>query len=101
MEDTKQLHSKVKSILYALTGITLTENKDIMITNRLDKLKRNTKFTGTIDELLLKVEDGNFTTDFINTFTTNKTHFFREDFHFVDLRDRVLPQFNNNEIQMY
>ncbi len=40
---------------------------------------------------------------FINTFTTNKTHFFREDFHFLDLRDRVLPQFNkeNNEIQMY
>ncbi len=64
MEDIKQLHDKVKSILYSLTGITLTENKDIMITNRLDKLKRNTKFVGTIDELLAKIEDGDFTKDF-------------------------------------
>ncbi len=103
MNETKQLHDKVKSILYSLTGITLTENKDIMITNRLDKLKRNSKFSGTIDQLLEKVAAGEFTTEFINTFTTNKTHFFREDFHFLDLKDRVIPEFvkNNQEIKMY
>ena len=102
MNETKQLHDKVKSILYSLTGITLTENKDIMITNRLDKLKRNTKVSGSIDQLLDRITNGEFTTEFINTFTTNKTHFFREDFHFKDLKDRVLPEFNNNqEIQMY
>jgi chemotaxis protein methyltransferase CheR len=103
MNETKQLHDKVKSILYSLTGITLTENKDIMITNRLDKLKRNSKFSGTIDQLLEKVASGEFTTEFINTFTTNKTHFFREDFHFLDLKDRVIPEFNKNnqEIKMY
>ena len=103
MNETKQLHDKVKSILYSLTGITLTENKDIMITNRLDKLKRNSKFNGTIDQLLDKVASGEFTTEFINTFTTNKTHFFREDFHFLDLKDRVIPEFNKNnqEIKMY
>ena len=40
---------------------------------------------------------------FINTFTTNKTHFFREDFHFEDLKTRVLPEFDklNKEIKMY
>jgi len=52
MENIKELHDKVKKILYSLTGITLTENKDIMINNRLDKLKRNTKHTGNIDDLL-------------------------------------------------
>jgi len=103
MENMKELHETVKSILYSLTGITLTENKDIMINNRLDKLKRNTKYTGSIEDLLSVIADGKFTTEFINTFTTNKTHFFREDFHFVDLKDRVLPKFlnSNQEIKMY
>ncbi|WP_198305790.1 CheR family methyltransferase [Arcobacter vandammei] len=87
------VHNRVKKILYSLTGITLTENKEIMISNRIDKLKRNCKFYGDIMELLDMVEQGKYETDFINTFTTNKTHFFREDFHFVDLKDRVLPKF--------
>jgi chemotaxis protein methyltransferase CheR len=104
MADNKQLFDKVKSLLYSLTGITLTENKDIMISNRLDKLKRNTGFRGDdIDELLNKIAAGEFITEFINTFTTNKTHFFREEFHFEDLKNRVLPEFikNNQEIHMY
>lgn len=87
-----------------MAGITLTENKDIMIANRLDKLIRNTGFNGNISQLLDEIEHNKkFTTEFINTFTTNKTHFFREDFHFVDLRDRVLPMFEklNSEIKMY
>lgn len=103
MDKITELHNKVKSILYSLTGITLTENKDIMINNRLDKLKRNTKYTGNIEDLLDLIEEGKYTTEFINTFTTNKTHFFREDFHFVDLKDRVLPEFikNRQSINMY
>lgn len=103
MSDTKQLHDKVKSILYSLTGITLTENKDIMISNRLDKLKRNTGFDGNIEDLLDIIQNGEFVTEFINTFTTNKTHFFREEFHFEDLRARVLPEFDkaNKQISMY
>ncbi len=41
--------------------------------------------------------------EFINSFTTNKTHFFREDFHFLDLKDRVLPEFakQGKSISMY
>jgi len=101
MLDQKVVHERVKKILYSLTGITLAENKDIMITNRLDKLKRNVNFDGDINKLLDSIEHGENVTEFINTFTTNKTHFFREDFHFVDLRDRVLPQFISKEIKMY
>ncbi|HIP12420.1 MAG TPA: protein-glutamate O-methyltransferase CheR [Arcobacter sp.] len=103
MDDQKKIHERVKKILYSLTGITLAENKDIMITNRLDKLKRNANFSGNIDNLLNQIEkEDKFVTEFINTFTTNKTHFFREDFHFVDLRDRVLPNFSSsNEIKMF
>lgn len=103
MEDTVHLHEKVKELLYSLTGITLAENKDIMIANRLHKLKRDTSFVGDLDDLLEAISDGKHTTEFINSFTTNKTHFFREDFHFTDLRDRVLPEFakSGQEIKMY
>lgn len=104
MSQYSHLHDRVKSILYSLTGITLTENKDIMIANRLDKLKRNTGYKGEDISLLLdQIEDGRFVTEFINTFTTNKTHFFREVFHFEDLKNRVLPQFvsASKPIQMY
>jgi chemotaxis protein methyltransferase CheR len=102
--DIQHLHNKVKNILHSLTGITLTENKDIMIANRLDKLRRNTSCNDCdLDTLLDEIKNGKYITEFINTFTTNKTHFFREDFHFEDLRDRVLPQFiqNGQTINMY
>ncbi len=103
MSDNKHLHNRVKSILYSLTGITLSENKDIMIANRLHKLKRDTKYAGDIEELLDAVEEGQYNIEFINSFTTNKTHFFREDFHFTDLKNRVLPDFakSGNQIKMY
>lgn len=101
--NTQDVHNRVKKILYSLTGITLADNKDIMISNRIDKLKRNCAFSGDIMDLLDSVEQGNNVTEFINSFTTNKTHFFREDFHFVDLRDRVLPSFagSGKKIEMY
>ena len=100
---TQDVHNKVKKLLYSLTGITLSDNKDIMISNRIDKLKRNCGFSGDIMDLLNSIEQGRNVTEFINSFTTNKTHFFREDFHFVDLRDRVLPSFANSgtKIEMY
>ena len=100
---TQEIHEKIKKLLYSLTGITLADNKDIMISNRIDKLKRNCNYNGDVVDLLKSIEQGNHLTEFINSFTTNKTHFFREDFHFLDLKDRVLPMFanNGNKIQMY
>ena len=101
---TQDVHNRIKKILYSLTGITLADNKDIMISNRIDKLKRDSKYQGDIMDLLDMVENGsNHVTDFINSFTTNKTHFFREDFHFIDLKNRVLPQIasENRKIDMY
>jgi len=93
---TQDVHNKIKKLLYSLTGITLTENKDIMIANRIEKLLRNCSYSGDIMELLDLIEQGTYVTEFINSFTTNKTHFFREDFHFIDLKDRVLPQLSKN-----
>jgi len=93
---TQDVHNKIKKLLYSLTGITLTENKDIMIKNRIEKLIRNCNYRGDIMDLLNLIEQGKYVTEFINSFTTNKTHFFREDFHFLDLKDRVLPQLSKS-----
>lgn len=103
MDDTLHLHEKVKELLYSFTGITLTENKDIMISNRLHKLKRNASFQGSLDDLLDAIKEGNYKTEFINAFTTNKTHFFREEFHFADLKNRVLPELlkYSQDIKLY
>ncbi|MBF7071453.1 CheR family methyltransferase [Aliarcobacter butzleri] len=103
MPEKNEVHERIKKLLYSLTGITLTDNKDIMISNRIDKLKRNCKFYGDIEDLLTSIEKGDNVTEFINSFTTNKTHFFREDFHFVDLKNRVLPEFakSGQKINMY
>ena len=103
MPGKNEVHERIKKLLYSLTGITLTDNKDIMISNRIDKLKRNCKFYGDIEELLTSIEKGDNVTEFINSFTTNKTHFFREDFHFVDLKNRVLPEFakSGQKVNMY
>lgn len=106
MDKTALLHNKVKQLLYGLTGITLTENKDVMISNRLYKLQRDTKFQGDLEELLNQIEQGDFVDEFINSFTTNKTHFFREEFHFEDLKNRVIPEFlktngSNATLKMY
>ncbi|WP_121626177.1 CheR family methyltransferase [Poseidonibacter antarcticus] len=100
---TDDIHKKVKKLLYALTGITLADNKDIMISNRIDKLKRDSKYQGNIEDLLKLIENGSYVTEFINSFTTNKTHFFREDFHFLDLKNRALPNLakSGNKINMY
>lgn len=100
---TDDVHNRVKKILYSLTGITLAENKDIMISNRIDKLKRDSKYKGDIMDLLDLVESGSNVTEFINSFTTNKTHFFREDFHFLDLKNRVLPALakEGKKVNMY
>ncbi len=94
MISQNQRNENVKKILYKLTGISLVDNKDIMISNRLQKLRRNLNYHGDIDDLLASIEnDKELSTQFINTFTTNKTNFFREEFHFNDLITRVLPKF--------
>jgi chemotaxis protein methyltransferase CheR len=88
----KSNYDKVRSLLYKYAGITLSANKDVMIDNRLQKLMRDTTYTGSVDDILNLINKGEYVEDFINAFTTNKTHFFREVFHFEDLKDRIVAQ---------
>lgn len=90
MYSARQL-DRARDLAYRYSGITLGENKDVMISNRLDKLKRSLN-SEDIDVILASVENGSHVEIFVSTFTTNKTNFFRESFHFDDLKDRVVKQ---------
>ena len=54
-------------------------------------------------EFFTALKRGQFKQDFINAFTTNKTDFFREGFHFKDMVDRILPQglHNNDSFKVF
>ncbi|HLD23532.1 MAG TPA: protein-glutamate O-methyltransferase CheR [Sulfuricurvum sp.] len=90
MYSARQL-DRARNLAYTHSGITLGDNKDVMISNRLDKLKRALNFDD-IDAILALVEKGEYIETFVSTFTTNKTNFFRESFHFDDLKERVIKQ---------
>ena len=99
---TQQQLNRVRDLAYTHSGITLSDNKDVMIANRLDKLKRVLE-NDNINELLEVIEKGHHVEALINTFTTNKTNFFREEFHFDDLRDRVAKEAikNNSGLKVF
>lgn len=101
MYSQRQL-DRARKLAYEHSGISLAANKDIMIANRLDKLKRLFN-NDNIDEILSLHENGKEIDTFISAFTTNKTNFFRELFHFEDLKDRVAKQAmdNTQELKIY
>lgn len=102
MLDNKQL-ALIKERLYKYCGIFLSDSKLAMIKNRIYRLMRETQIN-SIDALLARIETNpKLQQQFINSFTTNKTDFFREDFHFQDLIDRCLPQLFklNKPIKIY
>jgi len=93
-----QDYNRIRDILYSLTGISLGEQKEIMVFNRVRRMMKSIGVEqNSISEILTRVEKGEFTNEFINAFTTNKTHFFREQFHFEDFKNRVLSNLAPSE----
>lgn len=91
---TKAQLEEIKRLVYKHTGIQLTEDKKIMITNRISKLlTKHLNWEGDLDSFL-KIVERQHLEDFINVFTTNKTNFFREIHHFNFLYNEVFKEFN-------
>lgn len=98
-EDLKE----IKRLVYKHTGIQLTEDKKIMISNRVNKImSKHPEYKGRLSDFL-KVVELKYLEDFINVFTTNKTNFFREIQHFNFLYENVYKEFNeqNKKIKIY
>lgn len=88
--DNKQFIT-IKEKLYKYCGIYLDESKLQMVQNRICYLMDEMHIQD-MDKLLYSIDNNTKTKQhFINAFTTNKTNFFREIFHFEDMINRSLP----------
>ena len=83
--------SRIKSRVYQVAGISLSDAKRTLVISRLSKIVRALGLAGFdayVDYLERSgsAQDGQ---DFVNALTTNLTRFYREDHHFEHLRSYV------------
>lgn len=83
--------SRIKTRVYEVAGIALSDAKRTLVISRLSKIVRSlglSSFDAYVDHL----ERGGSNADgqdFVNALTTNLTRFYREDHHFDHLRTHV------------
>lgn len=83
--------SRIKTRIYQVAGISLSDAKRTLVISRLSKIVRSLGLPGFdayVDHLETAgtEQDGQ---DFVNALTTNLTRFYREDHHFDHLRTHV------------
>lgn len=83
---------RLREIVYSRTGIALSEAKRELVYGRLSRRLRKLQVR-TFAEYLQLVEGGDpeELQELTNAITTNLTSFFRENHHFEQLADEVLP----------
>jgi chemotaxis protein methyltransferase CheR len=89
---------KLRDIIYDEAGIKLGDVKKILMQSRLIKRLRDLKldnFTQYYEYLIANFEDEKI--NFINSITTNKTDFFRENDHFEYMKKKILPDFETKK----
>lgn len=94
---TPKVFEAIAKLVKELTGIHLNQSKLTMLESRLVKRLRETNIPSHQEyfEYLLKNESE--TQHFINVITTNKTEFFREDYHFQFLTSNFIPEHHQNK----
>lgn len=96
---------KLRDIIYNEAGIKLGDVKKILMQSRLIKRLRDLRlenFTEYYEYLINNFEDEKI--NFINSITTNKTDFFRENDHFEYMKSKILPDFekkNERELRIW
>lgn len=108
--NTERIYQEYIELLYSMTGIAVSDNKQQVFWNKLRKLMLRTAIDSP-EELLLMLQSGQdrlLTQEFINVMTTNTTEFFREKDHFdfllnhsdqlLDWNPRIL---RNREVRVW
>ncbi len=88
--------NRFREIIYREAGIKLTDLKKTLVQARLSRRMRSLGL-GTFSQYYSYLVD-NYDEEkifFINSITTNKTDFFREEKHFDYLRKVILPQYGS------
>lgn len=98
MELSKKNYHDIKDYLFEKTGISLKDNKQALVEARLTKHLRQQNLDSFDDYLkLVRKDENDELTNFINSLTTNKTEFFREVDHFNYLTENILKQNFNSD----
>jgi chemotaxis protein methyltransferase CheR len=93
-ELTEKQFQKVSRLVYQLCGINLKDGKQALVRARLMKRLRALKM-GSFDEYMKYIETSEGRRELssmVDVMTTNKTHFFREQDHFIFLCETILPK---------
>lgn len=89
---TRRNFEQVVELINRLAGISLSERKTDMVYSRLARRIRKLN-AESFDNYLKIVEDDEVEkVNFVNSLTTNLTHFFRENHHFDYLQQQFLPE---------
>ncbi|CAN7501084.1 MULTISPECIES: CheR family methyltransferase [unclassified Devosia] len=83
--------SRIKSRVYKVAGISLSDAKRTLVVSRLSKIVRALELASFDDyvDYLEKGASASDGQDFVNALTTNLTRFYREDHHFDHLKTYV------------
>lgn len=90
-----KLFDLFKNLLFEEAGIALTEQKRLMLSVRIAKRLKALgikKYESYIDYIETSPSRREEIRLLLNVVTTNKTDFFREDYHFDYLRKTILPE---------
>ncbi|MDH5630051.1 MAG: protein-glutamate O-methyltransferase CheR [Gammaproteobacteria bacterium] len=95
---TQQNFDQVVKLINDLSGICLTERKVDMVYSRLARRIRLHGLNDFDSYLAFVSDNQEEQVNFINSLTTNLTHFFRENHHFEYLKNTYFPEmFKNNQ----
>ena len=92
-EFTDSEFKRLRELVHARTGIALSQAKRELVYGRLARRLRKLKFESFAEYCeLVEREDSDELQELTNAITTNLTSFFRENYHFEQLRVEALPQ---------
>ena len=89
---TPKEFEQFRALIYRESGISLNDNKQVLLVSRLSKRLRTLQLDSfqAYYDLIAGQKDGDEFTMLLDLVSTNKTDFFREPKHFDFLRDQIL-----------
>ena len=85
-------------LVYEKTGITLPDHKISLVQNRLVKRVKNFNLNSFNEyyDLVINDKSGKELIGLTDAISTNVTHFFRENEHFVFMKEKIIPEIKDN-----
>jgi chemotaxis protein methyltransferase CheR len=88
----------IRNLVYKILGIKLSDAKQCLVYNRLQKILKELKVNNFTDyyEYVISEPSGKALSQLIGKITTNHTYFYRENEHFDIVKTQVLPEIIKN-----